>query len=1446
MVDFEARKAVSGSMLDPQHSKMELQHMISQENHKSNENAKVFTFEYLEPYSNGLCNQYTNCLHCLTDSLCGWCELNNHCLPRSEDESQTCVAGRDWKYLTIQPSACANCSNYISCDRCLESGLCEWWTKDAYCARKGRIDDAIKSKEECPAPCHERNNCSSCLDEKGRCVWCEATQQCFSFSVYTSEYQFGLCREWLDQDVPLLPSAHQINESLKVDQCKSCSRHMNCSSCLQSLSCGWCYTPENPIQGVCMQGDFNKPYGDCNLALNTTHEESQWSYAQCPDVDECGLGLHDCHKEAFCINTHGSYRCQCRRGFEGDGRSSCTRTCYNNCIHGYCMGAPNYECQCDLGWVGADCGTNCGCHNHSTCQTRVGLCDLCQDWTEGTFCERCKAGSYGNATSSEGCQQCECNGHGDEFLGICDLQTGRCYCQDNTEGPNCEKCSRNFYGDPTNGGQCYYECEARGMLSGVSKQGIGSYQSHQPPWGGPPAKECLWVISSQNIAGALSTNSILQLTINSNDLNITCGDNAVYVYDGLPDLSGTGQQSQLLGVFCSEDSTPPLIVESRSGHLTVHYKQGERGQGFNAVYEVISCEKNCAPSHVCKGGTCVCKEGFAGPKCEFEICPSNCSSILKQGVCDHGYGRCLCSPGFGGKDCSVEIQPYQIVYTELFNSQYLADSLEHLRKTLPRFGHSLVADKRGSLWMFGGYSLSHGPLNDIRLFDTKNNTWMPVTVEATLEAKMPQGRYFHAAEYVHSKQAIFIFGGLTVMEKGSSNNTLGDFWQFSLQNQRWESLTYLNDISPPPLAGHTLTLVKDGDSESLVLIGGFCPTLGFLSNVWVYNLLTKQWQIIYTKGAGPIGVFGHSTVYHHGTKSFYVFGGYEYMTNKTILSNKLYALLFTDETVEWSELPVFPDLNNPKEQLPRARFLHSAITTENYMVIFGGRTYPYNVTDTLIAYVYNCNQWIRLVNDVEIVGVPPPPSYAHAMTVDPESKSLFIVGGWDGASHSHVTKVVLPSDLCTLWSRSKHMCRHVMGCSFCKLLGLPNSTFCFSQGSSKVCGENASVRTNNGASCDDEWFANRGCSNFTTCATCLASWPSHLESSSVCKWCVGCGRGRCVSATTECDTDIKCANRPQPNSEVTIVDECPERQCAASDCEQCLQIGSCIWTRQVLITSELGVKVAAEPIYNWNCVSEDITSTKMKDVSVCSPRCSFYKNCSSCLAATGSEGGWHECRWSTQLNECISPSYQSLYCAGGVCGSVLKPQNAGMCPEPCESFTQCSICLRHAHCGWCSRQGKEGDGVCAEGSLESPTEYPALSTCDVLYGNRKNDNVIAPNDTFTWNYVRCPPENECENGHHNCDENSEQCVDLEVGYACECGPGYKSDGQICVPVCTQGCVRGTCIKPNVCNCDFGYVGANCSIQCQCNGHANCQGPDKLNECIQCFNNTMVSDPNCIL
>ncbi|XP_058820306.1 multiple epidermal growth factor-like domains protein 8 [Topomyia yanbarensis] len=1421
MVDFQAKRSINVGIQNQhqQVSKMGLQHSTINQ-----ENAKAFTFEFLEPYSNGSCSTYTNCLHCLSDSLCGWCEMTNLCISRQEKESVICRKGNHWRYLTVQPAQCSNCSNYISCEQCINTGQCEWWAEDARCSRKGRSVTAVTELGQCPVPCYLRGNCSACLNERGRCVWCEATSQCFSFSVYTSEYQFGLCREWLDQTMPMgFTQTQDPNTSVggnnvlhPAQQCKSCASLQNCSYCLRSLSCGWCYDVDNPIEGVCTQGDFNRSALDCRTVLNVTEDKVRWSYAQCPDVDECELGLHDCHEQAECSNTHGSYSCRCRKGYLGDGVRNCIQTCYETCVHGYCSGGPEYKCQCDLGWTGIDCSRNCECNNHSTCLQGVGKCDKCMNWTEGLYCERCSPGSFGNATSEMGCQPCDCNGHGNEALGVCDSQTGECYCQDNTEGLKCEMCNRNFYGDPRGGGQCYYQCEARGVLTQVGTEGIGSYQSHRSARGGAEARECLWIISPYVKHGVELKNAIIQFEIEPHDMNVTCGQNAVYVYDGLPDLTGATQQKQLLAVFCSEDKSP-WLTEARSGHLTIHYKQGGHGQGFNAVYSVMSCTINtCKRPYICFDDKCVCPKGFAGPRCALKICPSDCNIELKQGICDVGYGRCICASGYGGTDCSRLIKPSNIVFTELFNSYLISDSFEHLRKTLPRFGHSLVADRRGSLWMFGGYSLSHGVLNDIRQFDTKNNTWMQVTVDSSPEDRMPQGRYFHAAEIILSKQAIYIYGGLS--RNQMSHQILDDFWQFGLQTQRW-SLVNQKGAKPPPLAGHSITLIKEMDKEVLLVIGGFSVDNGMQSNVWMFDLSSNIWSKVLTSGAKPASIFGHSAVCDPASQILYLFGGIVYIDGKTRVSNKLYAFNFNN--LKWTELPVF--VNRLSDHVPQARYLHSAVTTESYMLIFGGRSQPGSSSEAMVAYIYKCNQWVRLNGDIEIIGNSFGQTYALAMTQDTENDAFYAVGGWDGSSFSRVTKINVPQDLCDLWSSSKYICRQYMGCSFCAVKTLEEYiSHCYSVGNSDVCdAQNGTLSFNNGAPCDDEWISKRNCSLFENCMTCLASYPAHTEARPICQWCPDCGvRGMCLPYDWECDSKTKCSSN---QTTISTLDNCPELSCAASDCDSCHSLPNCSWT----FTGK-----------QYQCQLRNETESNKKPTA-CPLNCHTYTTCSSCLNQSSSEGGWTDCRWSTQLNECISPSYQPLYCAGSICGLVLEPSDIEHCPEPCGSFLQCATCLRHAHCGWCSRNGTEGDGVCTEGSLDSPFDYPAASTCDVIYKIKNNVTHIDPSDRFSWNYVKCPPENECANRHHNCNVKSERCVDLLHGYECQCADGYRSDSSgVCVPVCKQGCVRGSCIEPDKCECDFGYVGANCSIQCLCNGHSKCAGPDQLDKCLQCHNNTL--------
>lgn len=127
--------------------------------------------------------------------------------------------------------------------------------------------------------------------------------------------------------------------------------------------------------------------------------------------------------------------------------------------------------------------------------------------------------------------------------------------------------------------------------------------------------------------------------------------------------------------------------------------------------------------------------------------------------------------------------------------------------------------------------------------------------------------------------------------------------------------------------------------------------------------------------------------------------------------------------------------------------MHSAITTDDYMLVFGGRQFPHSNNDSLIAYKYSCNVWISLITkDLKIIGNVPPPSYAHAMThADTDDNSIYIVGGFDGGTKNHVTLINIPKDLCNLWS-DKLICRKYYGCSFCSVTTLDgdNATYCFS------------------------------------------------------------------------------------------------------------------------------------------------------------------------------------------------------------------------------------------------------------------------------------------------------------------------------------------------------------------------------------------------------------------
>lgn len=45
------------------------------------------------------------------------------------------------------------------------------------------------------------------------------------------------------------------------------------------------------------------------------------------DFNECDdTETHNCHKDATCHNTDGSFECKCKDGYQGDGTTTCGKT----------------------------------------------------------------------------------------------------------------------------------------------------------------------------------------------------------------------------------------------------------------------------------------------------------------------------------------------------------------------------------------------------------------------------------------------------------------------------------------------------------------------------------------------------------------------------------------------------------------------------------------------------------------------------------------------------------------------------------------------------------------------------------------------------------------------------------------------------------------------------------------------------------------------------------------------------------------------------------------------------------------------------------------------------------------------------------------------------------------------------------------------------------------
>ncbi|XGW32973.1 hypothetical protein V3C99_017466 [Haemonchus contortus] len=355
------------------------------------------------------CEDYTDCMSCISEPACGWCPSGDQCLPNEGE----CVDGQmmhtTWEKCSSSrgPPPPRPCGMANDCRSCKLLSHCNWYTADGKPACIPLEDEILLRKEQldreldrvassslplrlpttpppippgqnlsyCPLPCSSLYTCSECLQEQ-KCMWCPSTSRCINMEAYALSFAYGQCPSWV------AGHAHgfAFSKSCRIES-SNCSTHKTCAECHLSPECGWLDDGSRTGLGTCTRGSARGP-----LERSPDFQQHQWYFIDCP-------------------------ACQC------NGHSMCNET------------------RQTFGGVQEVCGE-------------------CQNNTMGKHCEICAPGYHGDPRNGDNCSPCQCNGQAD----TCDHITGTCHCRTKgVSGASCDRCDQKYYGQPKNGTPCYYE-----------------------------------------------------------------------------------------------------------------------------------------------------------------------------------------------------------------------------------------------------------------------------------------------------------------------------------------------------------------------------------------------------------------------------------------------------------------------------------------------------------------------------------------------------------------------------------------------------------------------------------------------------------------------------------------------------------------------------------------------------------------------------------------------------------------------------------------------------------------------------------------------------------------------------------------------------------------------------------------------------------------------------
>ncbi|KPM02403.1 paramyosin-like protein 1, partial [Sarcoptes scabiei] len=269
----------------------------------------------------------------------------------------------------------------------------------------------------------------------------------FNLALDTVDIEFEFQMETAVPGNKIIDSNYRKATSVEQCLCPSNYRGASCEECAE----GYYRVQQGPYLGACIPCNCNGHSNECD-----------------PITGQC----FNCK-----FNTKGDHCEQCTEGYYGDATLGTPNDCLicacprpiasNNCEvdhSGSVLG-----CDCKEGYNGTRCEfcgaghygnpqiagqscQKCECNNNidvkdpESCDPFTGICNKCLFNSSGEHCERCADWHWGDSIISKNCTECDCNQCGAEY---CDHKTSSCKCKMNVIGEKCDRCAPGFYGFST-------------------------------------------------------------------------------------------------------------------------------------------------------------------------------------------------------------------------------------------------------------------------------------------------------------------------------------------------------------------------------------------------------------------------------------------------------------------------------------------------------------------------------------------------------------------------------------------------------------------------------------------------------------------------------------------------------------------------------------------------------------------------------------------------------------------------------------------------------------------------------------------------------------------------------------------------------------------------------------------------------------------------------------